>query len=283
MATQRQSILASPRGRCGHDRRSRRLRGFTIVDLVVGLLVLAAIVACVVPAAMDARAKPRAVRCASNLRQVCQALLRYASDNRGAFPPNDTSSAPSRFWYDAQRCGQYLRGSASDGGVYGPGVTCPEDDGAQRSYAMNFWASSRIDPATLSLTKGGRPWRSGGKGESLLILATEQWATAGSPQTGWLAQAYVGRRGSTPGSRFGGGGGLSLLWSTRFGALNCELPYARHRRRGERRGVTEAWGPVSIGYVDGHVALKAHDELAGPDGRSTFESLWTPDDRSFDW
>jgi prepilin-type N-terminal cleavage/methylation domain-containing protein len=261
-------------------RRGRR-RAFTLVELLVVLAIVAVLAGILLPSLNGVRRQAKAVHCASNLKQVATVILLYASDNHGCYPPNDTTISPGAFWYDARRCGQYMNapGGVSNADLRGPAVTCPEDEGARRSYAMNFWASSRVNAGTLNVTIGGRPWRGGARHASQLILATELWPTIGSPKLGWVAPAYVGQRGDTPGHRFGAGGGLSPLWDTRFGAINCELPYARHRTRGRRGGATEPIGAVNIAYPDGRVELRDNTQLADDAGRSTFDSLWTPDDR----
>lgn len=265
---------------CTRAGRHRR-RAFTLVESLVVLAIVAVLAGILLPSLIMVRRQARAMQCASNLKQVATVILLYASDHKGWYPPNDTTISPGAFWYDAQRCGQYMRtpGAVSNGDLRGPAVTCPEDAGSERSYAMNFWAGSRVNAGTLKVTAGGRLWRSGARDGSRLILATEQWATVGSQKLGWVAPPYVGQRGDTPGHRFGAGGGLSPLWNTRFGALNCELPYSRHRMRGQRGSATEPVGAVNIAYPDGRVELRDNTRLADDTGRSTFDSLWTPDDR----
>jgi prepilin-type processing-associated H-X9-DG protein len=88
--------------------------------------------------------------------------------------------------------------------------------------------------------------------------------------------------GDTPGHRFGGGSGITPMISAgRFGMVNCELTYCRHRAREGKS--TQPIGRVHIGYADGHVELKSNRELVNPiTAVSTFDSLWTPRDRELD-
>jgi prepilin-type processing-associated H-X9-DG protein len=64
-----------------------RGRGFAITGLVLGLVGLALFAAIAPVAIARGRESANRVRCASNLRQIGQAMLMYANENRGAYPP----------------------------------------------------------------------------------------------------------------------------------------------------------------------------------------------------
>ena len=72
----------------GHTayRLPRSRRGFTMKELVVVVLLLSSAVAAVAPAVDAARERDRRILCASNLRQIGQAIQMYANENRGNFP-----------------------------------------------------------------------------------------------------------------------------------------------------------------------------------------------------
>jgi len=66
-----------------------RLRlGFTYVDLLVVLLLVCLLTAYAFSAGaiMKARESSNRARCASNLRQIGQAMLLYANENKGNYP-----------------------------------------------------------------------------------------------------------------------------------------------------------------------------------------------------
>ena len=83
-----------------------------------------------------------------------------------------------------------------------------------------------------------------------------------------------------PGQRFGGAGGIAPpLSAGRWGKVFSELPYSRHRTRRDQGAVTAPVGRVTIGYADGHAAMRSAGELADPvTGKSTLDSLWSPID-----
>jgi prepilin-type processing-associated H-X9-DG protein len=62
-------------------------RGGSFADLVVAILMLAMLAICVAPmTAYRARETANRVKCSSNLRQIGQAILLYANDNKGEYP-----------------------------------------------------------------------------------------------------------------------------------------------------------------------------------------------------
>jgi prepilin-type processing-associated H-X9-DG protein len=253
--------------------------------VVIGII--AVLIAILLPAMMGARAQARAVKCESNVRQIVLACTMYASANHGRYPPNQFGNAPGRLWYDYERCGEYLTSSnLATGEVSGGAAVCPEDPDAQRSYAMNVWASSAVDP-TVSKTAGvrGSMWSSNVPYGSQMILVAECWAIIGSQSTGWLTSEPFGWIGTTPGSRFGGAGGIVPISIPSIGAqANSELPYQRHRNRHGPGVGTEPRGRVSIGYADGHVEMKSDTDLVDPvSGKSTLDSLWSPLDPSINF
>jgi hypothetical protein len=65
-------------------------KGLAIAGISVGgagLLVSACMLSILLPSLNRARETANRVKCASNMRQIGQALLLYANDNRGAYPP----------------------------------------------------------------------------------------------------------------------------------------------------------------------------------------------------
>ena len=64
---------------------SPRAAGFTLVELLVVIGIIAVLVAMLLPALSRAKENARRTACASNVRQWCQALIMYASENRGFF------------------------------------------------------------------------------------------------------------------------------------------------------------------------------------------------------
>lgn len=65
-----------------------KLRGFTLIELMVVIAVIAALAAILLPVFAQAREKARATACLSNLKQIGAAALMYAQDYDDLFPWN---------------------------------------------------------------------------------------------------------------------------------------------------------------------------------------------------
>src|SRR4051812_45734905 len=67
--------------------RRRKKSGFTLVELLVVIGIIAILIAILLPALGNAQSAARRVQCQSNLRQLGQSLYAYANENHGWLVP----------------------------------------------------------------------------------------------------------------------------------------------------------------------------------------------------
>jgi prepilin-type N-terminal cleavage/methylation domain-containing protein/prepilin-type processing-associated H-X9-DG protein len=77
-----------------------RRKGFTLVELLVVIGIIALLISILLPSLNRARETANRVKCGSNMRQIGQAILLYANENKGAYPRtryNSTGNTTGNF------------------------------------------------------------------------------------------------------------------------------------------------------------------------------------------
>ena len=138
----------------------RRRRGFTLVELLVVIGIIAVLLGILVPVLAGARDRARTVQCASNIRQVMFAMMAYAND-REDYPLSDDAGwrfgRTPRTWVDTMAALGYLKLPNLAQGDYGI-LTCPSVEDSKPMlnqvgsfgphYAYNIYVNSWIDRAS---------------------------------------------------------------------------------------------------------------------------------------
>ena len=128
-------------------------RGFTLVELLVVISIIALLIALLLPALAKARQLALRLQTASNMQQIGIALLEYANEYRGQYPPNFVADWPMGAYGGGVNAFPawglellYYSGPAPAGGAspnqnYQPGILTPNARGVSLLFSSQPGAS----------------------------------------------------------------------------------------------------------------------------------------------
>jgi prepilin-type N-terminal cleavage/methylation domain-containing protein len=146
--------------------KSRSGTGFTLVELLVVIGIIAVLVALLLPALQKAKDQANAVKCANNMKQLITAFATFAHDNKGHLPGNRDNYAEREEWKRCFLFGGFVWSSNFDKAPQSGTIwkyirnydvyRCPSLQGNYASVGSGVMTNSRFDVAVYAIWRGAK-------------------------------------------------------------------------------------------------------------------------------
>jgi len=260
----------------------RKVRAFTLVELLVVIGIIALLISILLPALANARRSANSVKCLSNLRQVGQAYLLYSGEYKGVIPvtrqdnPDPATGSPTSQYYWTDMIVSYisrLNGTTTSTNVQDLDEArktiiwgCTEWDGRidlsystgryYPGYAMNL--HPYFTPGNTTVQKAETACRWGGvyeghyyklsgvrySAERIMVADSQLWILDARQSTSGGAAALPGQPTDVVVNNAGKTGQAGLM----------DLDFYRHVKRPTPTGAFYKTGKIACNavYFDGH-------------------------------
>jgi prepilin-type N-terminal cleavage/methylation domain-containing protein len=219
----------------GHKRAA--YRGFTLVELLVVIGIIAVLISILLPTLSKARSSAQRTVCLSNMRQLAQAIVMYTNANKGAYPP----SAPSlqatvnhAVWTNSDRGPTSFEGWVMLGNLYIRGFMgrVPKDPVNDPNGPKAFYCPAALYPNHIYPDA----WRSTGA-----KLIGYMYRIIGQENAPYITKAVVDDFAKW---KVGRPKGMKALSADILGQRGSQIQWPHQK----------PWG-VNVAYNDGHAAF----------------------------
>jgi prepilin-type N-terminal cleavage/methylation domain-containing protein/prepilin-type processing-associated H-X9-DG protein len=246
----------------------RHKKGFTLVELLVVIGIISLLIAMLLPALNKARQQAKQVQCASNMRQIGQAVFMYANQNGGRPPPTQyvwTDPATNKLldlrWQEYLCDQKYLPEDAKTPGNLKSVLLCPSSSVLFSDQHSPYYGNYTANQHLLGYYNPGASWRNNYHGIKL------QQVSNPSSRIMFLEGGYyylISLRAKSPATAnyyiAGASVNTTVSWGGTYGG---DAILGRHPNK-----------TINILFADGHVANTPAELLVKDYAANSKNNMW---------